>query len=373
MSEYQYYEFQAIDRALTSKEKEEICKLSSRVKPTANVASFVYHYGNFPGRAEDVLAKYFDIMYYIANWGSHQLAFRFPKNLISAKAIAPYCLDNCIELSFVGDWAILNWQFGQEDGFNGWIEGEGTLDQLIELHQEILDQDYRGLYLAWLKGITLEEEYIDFDPNQLEAPIPADLQKLSQSQKAFCEIFEVNPHLLTVAQSVSPVATPTKSLSLESAIAQLSRAECDDFLVRLAKGERNLATQLKRTLAKAEHLTSNPTVGKPQRKIAQLLAAASEQEAIWERQELEKAEKVRIKALQAIAPKADAMWAEIDTLLVAPKTQNYDQALKLLIQLRDLANYQNQTVIFQERVQRIAKKYPNRTGLLDRLRKAELC
>jgi hypothetical protein len=373
MSEYQYYEFQAIDRALTSKEKEEICKLSSRVKPTANVASFVYHYGNFPGRAEDVLAKYFDIMYYIANWGSHQLAFRFPKNLISAKAIAPYCLDNCIELSFVGDWAILNWQFGQEDGFNGWIEGEGTLDQLIELHQEILDQDYRGLYLAWLKGITLEEEYIDFDPNQLEAPIPADLQKLSQSQKAFCEIFEVNPHLLTVAQSVSPVATPTKGLSLESAIAQLSRAECDDFLVRLAKGEHNLSTQLKRTLAEAEHLTSNPTVGKPQRKIAQLLAAASEQEAIWERQELEKAEKVRIKALQAIAPKADAMWAEIDTLLVAPKTQNYDQALKLLIQLRDLANYQNQTVIFQERVQRIAKKYPNRTGLLDRLRKAELC
>jgi hypothetical protein len=108
-------------------------------------------------------------------------------------------------------------------------------------------------------------------------------------------------------------------------------------------------------------------------KQAQLAIAASEQATIWERQELEKAEKVRIKALQAIAPKANAMWAEIDTLLVAPKAQNYDQALKLLIQLRDLANYQNQTVIFQERVQRIAKKYPNRTGLLDRLRKAELC
>jgi hypothetical protein len=108
-------------------------------------------------------------------------------------------------------------------------------------------------------------------------------------------------------------------------------------------------------------------------KQAQLAIAASEQATIWERQELEKAEKVRIKALQVIAPKANAMWAEIDTLLVAPKAQNYDQALKLLIQLRDLANYQNQTVIFQERVQRIAKKYPNRTGLLDRLRKAELC
>jgi hypothetical protein len=107
-------------------------------------------------------------------------------------------------------------------------------------------------------------------------------------------------------------------------------------------------------------------------KQAQLAIAASEQATIWERQELEKAEKVRIKALQAIAPKADAMWAEIDTLLVATKAQNYDQALKLLIQLRDLANYQNQTVIFQERVQRIAQKYPNRPGLLGRFRQAKL-
>ncbi len=66
MSEYQYYEFQAIDRHLTQEERAAIGELSSRVKPTATSASFTYSYGNFRGDPKQVLARYFDIMYYIA-------------------------------------------------------------------------------------------------------------------------------------------------------------------------------------------------------------------------------------------------------------------------------------------------------------------
>ncbi|MFM6321848.1 MAG: hypothetical protein ACKPGT_21645 [Microcystis sp.] len=47
MSEYQYYEFQAIDRPLTQEERAAIGELSSRVKPTATSASFTY-----PGKVE---------------------------------------------------------------------------------------------------------------------------------------------------------------------------------------------------------------------------------------------------------------------------------------------------------------------------------
>ena len=47
MSEYQYYEFQAIDRHLTQEERAAIGELSSRVKPTATSASFTY-----PGNVE---------------------------------------------------------------------------------------------------------------------------------------------------------------------------------------------------------------------------------------------------------------------------------------------------------------------------------
>jgi hypothetical protein len=43
MSEYQYYEFQALDRALTPQEQKKLQALSSRAQVTPHRASFVYH------------------------------------------------------------------------------------------------------------------------------------------------------------------------------------------------------------------------------------------------------------------------------------------------------------------------------------------
>ena len=60
MSEYQYYEFQAIDRPLHEAEQAEISRLSRRVTLTPRQAVFTYSYGDFPGNAIDVLGKYFD-------------------------------------------------------------------------------------------------------------------------------------------------------------------------------------------------------------------------------------------------------------------------------------------------------------------------
>ena len=68
MSEYQYYEFQALDRPLPHEAQAEIQSLSSRVQLIATSASFVFNYSNFPGDPYRVLAKYFDAMLYITNW-----------------------------------------------------------------------------------------------------------------------------------------------------------------------------------------------------------------------------------------------------------------------------------------------------------------
>ena len=79
MSEYQYYEFQSIDRRLTQSEQEALSQLSSRAQISSTRAIFVYSYGDLPGKEKQLLVKYFDAMFYIANWGSLQLMFRFPK------------------------------------------------------------------------------------------------------------------------------------------------------------------------------------------------------------------------------------------------------------------------------------------------------
>ena len=51
-SEYQYYEFRAIDRPLTETQKSKISALSSRARVTSHTASFVYNYGDFKGNPE---------------------------------------------------------------------------------------------------------------------------------------------------------------------------------------------------------------------------------------------------------------------------------------------------------------------------------
>jgi hypothetical protein len=370
MSEYQYYEFQAIDRPLTQEERAAICELSSRVKPTATSASFTYSYGNFRGDPKQVLARYFDIMYYIANWGTQQLMFRFPTSLIDREAIKPYCIDDYISLSFVGDWAILDWEFSQEEGFNYWIEGEGILSELIGLRQEILQQDYRGLYLAWLKAIDLFEGYIDIDKTQLEPPLPPGLNQLSASQKAFIEIVELDENLLNVACASSGKPTTISEQTWQQAITQLSASECEDFLLRLAKGEPNLSAKFKQKLSQL--IPTSPVSNQPRRTIQELLEAAAEEGKKAEKRRQQEAEAKRIEELQTLAKREAQVWQQVESLIQKAQSKSYDEAVKLLVKLRDLAEYQNRLPVFQERLNQIYEQYSNRSGLKRRLQEVGL-
>lgn len=370
MSEYQYYEFQAIDRPLTQEERAAICELSSRVKPTATTASFTYSYGNFRGDPKQVLARYFDIMYYITNWGTQQLMFRFPTSLINRETIELYCIDNYISLSFAGDWAILDWEFSQEEGFNDWIEGEGILSELIGLRQEILQQDYRGLYLAWLKAIDLSEGYIDIDKTQLEPPLPPGLGQLSAAQKAFTEIFELDEHLLNVACASSGKLTTISEQTWQQAISQLSASERQDFLLRLAKGEHNLSAKFKQKLSQL--IPTSPASNQPRRTIQELLEAAAEEGKKAEKRRQQEAEAKRIEELQTLAKREAQVWQQVESLIQKAQSKSYDEAVKLLVKLRDLAEYQNQLAVFQERLNRIYEQYSNRSGLKRRLQEVGL-
>lgn len=370
MSEYQYYEFQAIDRHLTQEERAAICELSSRVKPTATTASFNYSYGNFRGEPKQVLARYFDIMYYITNWGTQQLMFRFPTSLINRETIELYCIDNYISLSFAGDWAILDWEFSQEEGFNDWIEGEGILSELIGLRQEILQQDYRGLYLAWLKAIDLSEGYIDIDKTQLEPPLPPGLGQLSAAQKAFTEIFELDEHLLNVACASSGKLTTISEQTWQQAISQLSASEREDFLLRLAKGEHNLSAKFKQKLSQL--IPNSPASNQPRRTIQELLEAAAEEGKKAEKRRQQEAEAKRIEELQTLAKREAQVWQQVESLIQKAQSKSYDEAVKLLVKLRDLAEYQNRLPVFQERLNRIYEQYSNRSGLKRRLQEVGL-
>ncbi|HUS17491.1 MAG TPA: hypothetical protein VM536_21045, partial [Chloroflexia bacterium] len=155
MSEYQYYEFQALDRGLTEVAMANMHALSSRAVVTPTSASFVYHFGDFRGDPKSVLANDFDAMLYMANWGTRRLMFRLPRAIVSSEALEPYCIPKVITVETHADNLILDISIHKEE--SEWIDtGEGRLSRMTPLRDAILTGDYRALYLAWLRACELE-------------------------------------------------------------------------------------------------------------------------------------------------------------------------------------------------------------------------
>lgn len=366
MSEYQYYEWQTIDRALTAAEQAAVDGLSSHIDVTPTRAWVEYHWSGFKHDPKQVLARYFDAFLYYANWGNQRLAFRFPKGLLDENALQPYLWEYCSELETVGDWLILDISYPDEDGGH-WFEDEARLSALTPLRDDILNGDHRALYLAWLLAAAAN----DID-EELEPPIPPGLKELSAPLTEFMHFFELDPFLVQAAAQVSEPLRPAPSLALDALIARLPRAECDAFLRRLAAGEPLLALKLNRRLRELAGPPARPQPAAPRRTWAELRETAERLRQADARRQQAEAEARRIKDLHDFAPHAEQAWRDIQALIEERKAQPYDQAAALLVKLRDLAVFQDRLPEFQARLAALQTEYASRPAFQKRLHKAGL-
>ncbi len=371
MSEYQYYEFQAIDRPLTVEEQAEIGKLSSRVVLTPNSAAFTYNYANFRGNPETVLLQYFDVMFYIANWGTCQLMFRFPKQAIDLEQMQAYCrppiVEEVVSLVQKGEYVLLSVKWQEEAPEWGWIVGENWLPRLLGLREDLLRGDYRLLYLAWLLAVSLEEEIRD---DVQEPPVPPGLRRLSPELRTFIELFDVDESLVAAAAEASGGRETVSEAELRRVIEQLSPEQSQAWLLRLARGEPQLSVTFNRELLK---LAGRPQPAQPGRRtLAELWAAAERIEGELETKRLAAAQAAHLKRMEALAGQEAQLWQEITNLLEQKKGSTYDQAVAHLADLRDLAEHQGQQAAFQVRLNKIYRDYHNRSALVRRLQQAKL-
>lgn len=78
MSEYQYYEFVAIDRPLNAQAQAEVGALSTGAEITATRFVNEYHWGDFRGDPNQLMERYYDAHLYFANWGTRRIMLRLP-------------------------------------------------------------------------------------------------------------------------------------------------------------------------------------------------------------------------------------------------------------------------------------------------------
>ena len=374
MSEYQYYEFQAIDRPLSADQQAQVATLSSRAHVTAHMASFVYNYGDFRGDPEQLLRDYFDAMLYMANWGARRLMLRIPGGLIDTKRVKLYCISEAIDVRQTPkkQHVIVDLEFNDEEQAE-WTDGEGWLDALMALREELIQGDFRVLYLAWLKAAEGAIEMEEIAEDTLEPPVPAGLGQLSPALETFVRFLDIDADLLAVAAQQSEKRRQEHP-QLEAWITQLPAAEQHDFLVRLSRGEANLSLLLRRRLQ--ELATETQPHEREAKTGRRTIAALREAATVWRQQqqaaEQRQADLARRRHLETLAAREPQVWQEIEALLEEKKASAYDSAVSLLQDLRDLATSRGDMADLQQRLADIERTYSNRSALLRRMRQSRL-
>lgn len=82
MDEYQYYEFQAIDRPLDEADRKALGKLSTRARITRTSLTVHYDWGDFKGDPNELMRRWFDAHVYVGYGRGRRLMIRIPKRLI---------------------------------------------------------------------------------------------------------------------------------------------------------------------------------------------------------------------------------------------------------------------------------------------------
>ena len=371
MSEYQRYEFMTIDRPLTRAQLDEVNDLSSHIEASSTHALIEYHWGDFKHDPIKVLREFFDGFLYWANWGSPELAFRFPHGVLPADLINDYDFDDFVTFTKHKEYDILDIHFGEMEGPDEWIEYE--LGSLIAIRDELMEGDLRALYIVWLASQYMmfgyEDDQEEEDYEILVPPVPPDFGKLTAAQQALAELLQVPEELLLAASQHSIGAMPsTQTDDFATWIKLLPAERKNEYLLQLAYNEPGLSRLFIRELRELNRDKDRVRPSTGERVTYATLN--SESKNIQAQREHEKRERERaesLRRLQYIHDHQEQYWLQINQAVEHTVGARYDDAVRDLVALREAAEQFNETREFQERFRTWVQAYSRRPGLIKRL------
>ena len=198
MSEYQYYDFKAIDRALTRTEMAALRAISTRAIITTTSFTNHYEWGDLKADPLKLLEKYFDAFVYVANWGTREFHLRLPQGLVDFKQLKSILPGKAEHVRSAGKFVIVTFE-SEVESDDDWDDGTGWMGSLVSLRSDLLRGDLRCLYIEWLRCAQNEE----FSGDALEPPVPAGLRELSAPLDSLIEFLGIDEDLIEVAAVAS--------------------------------------------------------------------------------------------------------------------------------------------------------------------------
>src|SRR5947209_7294947 len=370
MSEYQRYEFMTIDRPLTRAQLDAVNALSSHIEASSTHAIIEYHWGDFKHDPINVLHEFFDGFLYWANWGAPQLALRFPHGTLPADLVDGYDLDDFVTFTRYTDFDILDIHFGEMEGPDEWIEYD--LGSLITIRDELMEGDLRSLYIVWLASQRMSEGYDEDEDEEDEEisvpPVPPAFGTLTAAQQALAELLQVPEELLVAVARHSEAAVSSTVDNITAWVKLLPPDRSNDYLVRLARNEPGLSRLLVKELRELspDKTTVRPSTGE-RVTYATLLAESKDIKAQLEREKREQEQMARRRHLQDIHDHQDDYWQQVEQAVIRGTGTGYDEALQLLIELREAADQFKETQEFQERFRAWVRPHLRRPAFVKRL------
>lgn len=382
MSEYQYYEFAAIDQPLTRADMTKLRAVSTRAEITPT--GFVNHYewGDLKADPADWMRRYFDAFVYTANWCSCRLALRVPLKTFTKSEMKSFTTPHTLRAEASDKHWIIDWSLDESEDYDrfGVEDGHGWMRRLVPLRDELLRGDLRPMYLGWLAAAA-EGELGD---GALEPEVPSGLAKLSPPQQALVEFLETDPDMLAAAAAGSARVSKVDSAQAARTDAWLNEWSRDEMAVVLklmAEGQGREAERQVRSRHAAWLKAQRPpsTSSALRRSVGELRELSKSTSGVrLEREAKERAmqdAKHRQQSeayLRLLMADVDKRWAAIDAQAQRGSASGYEQAVRGLKELAEGYAITSTPKEFDRALRRLLVRHATRAALMRRLTDAGL-
>ena len=379
MSEYQYYDFRAIDHALTKTEMAALRAISTRAVITTTIFTNHYEWGDLKADPLKLLEKYFDASVYVANWGTREFHLRLPQERVDFKQLKSILPGKSAHVRSAGKFVIVSFE-SEVESDDDWDDGTGWMGSLVSLRSDLLRGDLRCLYLGWLHSVECHE----FSEDTLEPPVPAGLRELSAPLDSFIEFLGIDGDLVEVAASASaPLKEGPSRKELATWIQGLPENEKDSLLIDfLSESSERCRLELLQRFRRENGVAANH--GAIERRTVNDLLTESRVRSDERANQLRanraedvarkkaKDEADRAVYLEGLVKREKAVWKQVEAYIEKRQPKDYERAVILLVDLHDLAVRQGDEAGFQLRMEELRKTHAAKSAFLGRLAKANL-
>jgi len=378
MSEYQYYEFLAIDRPLSTEEMSALRTLSTRAHITPVSFTNEYQWGNFRGNPVDLMKRFFDAHVYVANWMTAIFMIRLPTEALQEKTAEVIAVNGILDLDATKTHWIITWSLDESENYDrfGMEDGRGWMARLAPIRDELLRGDIRSLYIGWLAGVTREI----VDDSTLEPLEVEGLGNLTAAQQALAQFLEVDENLLAGAGIGSPAlrAEEPSHKEIDGWLDKLPRDEVLNFMKQILGDQRmNAERTLKNRFSAWKRSLSGDGGSAPRRSVGELKKNAEmakkrrlEREKREQEQLTAKRRKEREAFLATLANDFPKAWKVVQQQVERGLGPAYDEACRTLVDISEAYALHADRDTFSQELKRFMASHLRRKTFVRRIKKA---